>query len=390
MSSDFDALISNPVSLRWEFSKESDPKQQYRELNPPLTKYLLGLGLFISGHQPPEKDWDWAISWNDNINSNRYTERKLLDIGRITITSLLPISQIFIYLIGSILKEKWTGLLSAILLGVNAVVLLHGRRAMAEGVLIFGVIFATWSILKADKKPWLTGLGLAFAVNAKLSAVALIPAAFLALVWLPGYPKKKGRKIASNLIIFSSVFIIISLLLNPLFWGNPIKASISSFKARTQLVLQQVVDMNSVAPEKVLDTPMKRFAALFLNLYVSPPEYGLVGNLAPTTEDVADYTAIPGHNLFRGIIFGSVFFVLTIFGIYVAMRNLQSEDIETKRVISLLLFSTLSQSAFILIAVPLVWVRYSIPMIPFITLWIAYGISMLFSLKPPAKFKAPN
>jgi hypothetical protein len=74
----------------------------------------------------------------------------------------------------------------------------------------------------------------------------------------------------------------------------------------------------------------------------------------------------------------------------VAMRNLQSEDSETKRVISLLLFSTLSQSAFILIAVPLVWVRYSIPMIPFITLWIAYGISMLFSLKPPAKFKAPN
>lgn len=385
MSSDFDTLISDPTIMRWEYSKESDPKQRYRELDPPLTKYLLGLGLYISGPQPPEKDWDWVITWEDNITSNRYPDTKILKIGRITVTALLPLSLIFIYLIGTELKVKWTGLIASILLVTNAVVLLHGRRSMAEGTLLFGVIFAAWSILKADKKPWLTGLGLAVAVNAKLSAVGLFPAAFLALIWLPGNTKNKGRKIISNLILFSLVFILIFVILNPLYWGNPIQAAKFSYKARTQLVQQQVSDMKSIAPEKVLDTPIKRISALFLNLYISPPEYGLVANLAPTINDVEGYIAIPGHNLFRGIIFGSIFFVLTIFGIYVAIRSISRKDMESKRILSLLLFCTLSQSAFILIAVPLIWIRYSIPLIPFITLWIAYGISVLLSMKSAEK-----
>ena len=79
----------------------------------------------------------------------------------------------------------FTGLSAALLLGLNALVLLHDRRAMAEAALTFGVLLALWSFLTGKRHPWLIGLGLALAFNAKQTGLVLLPVGLLAVA-LPG------------------------------------------------------------------------------------------------------------------------------------------------------------------------------------------------------------
>jgi hypothetical protein len=381
MSSDTETWLENPSDLFWESNKQGTARQRYRELDAPLTKYILGIGRLTNGVDALPIDWDWGLTWEENLSSGAYPEEQLLIIGRRSITSLFPLTLIFMYLIGKKLDKPGLAILLVVILGTHAVVLLHGRRAMAEGTLLFGTSLAIWTILNAKDYPWLAGIGLAVAFNAKQSALALLPVALISAIWVDGYAKDRIKKILSNLFVFTVVFFLITLVMNPLYWNHPVKAFQSSLSARQTLVEQQIQDTIQIAPEKYLETTLQRLIILIGNLYISPPEYGLVGNLTPTRPEVNAYIEIPGHNLFRGMIWGSLSLGLTLFGFMVAMRNLAGKTIQNKRVVSLLILATLFQSAFIITFVPFTWIRYSIPMIPLAAIWLAYGISSLIPRK---------
>lgn len=385
MSGDFETLFSKPSDLYWRAENEEDPQQRYRELDAPLTKYIIGIGRIFTDQEALPKDWDWGLSWDENINYGRFPDKILLTTGRVSITTLLPISLILIFLIGQRLNGKWTGLFAVILLGTNAVVLLHCRRSMAEGTLLFGVLLAVYSILHVDKFPWFTGLSFAIAFNSKQSALALLPIAIFALMWRIDNTKLQVKKIIINLLIFSSVFILTTFLLNPLYWRTPIKAAVVSYNNRMALVELQVSDTKNIAPEKVLDTPLKRVLSMITNLYISPPEYGLVGNLVQTRETVDKYIDIPGHNLFRGLTFGAIFLTMTLFGLILAMRRTLRGNYNDNRTVILVLLATALMGTAILGAVPLSWIRYTVPMIPFVCIWIAYGITTVFTRKEGKK-----
>ena len=375
MSSDFEALLKNPGSLFWQPQREGDPRQRYRELDAPITKYLLGLGRWIAGRDALPVDWNWAASWQGNLDAGAYPDAQLFRVSRVTITLMLPLSTFLIYLIGKRLQGRSTGLLAAILLGTNAVVLFHGRRAMAEGTLLLATLFAVWSFLKARQSPWLVGLGMGLAFNAKQSALALLPVALIALVWLPPDQKQRPKKIASNLFQFAIVFTTVILVLNPLYWRHPIMAARSAIQARGDLMERQIADTRGLAPDKVQETSLQRVGVLFLNLFISPPEYGLIENLRPTLEDIEIYLAIPGHNLFRGIIWGAVFFSLTFLGFYLALRRVIIDKTGKSQTLIILLLATLFQAVGLVAAVPLYWIRYTIPLVPFTCLWMAYALT---------------
>ena len=378
MSSDFEAWFTNPSSMFWHVDKEDDPRQRYRELDAPLTKYLLGLGRSLAGVKALTVDWDWSGSWDENINNGAYPDGQLTRVGRATITLLLPISTILIFSIGKHIHGRATGFLAAVLLGTNAVILLHGRRAMAEGTLLLGTVFAVWCILKAHKFPWLAGLGLAIAFNAKQSTLALLPAAMVALIWLPGVKKPHFSTILKNLLIFFFVFTLVTAVLNPIYWRHPYKAIQSAIKARATLMEVQISGTQEIAPEKIMDAFPQRVFVLLLNLYISPPEYGLIENLSPTKDDVSAYIAFPGHNLFRGIFWGAILFVLTLFGLYMATRNSLRKVDHRSRILILLLLATFLQTVGLLAVLQLYWIRYTIPLIPFVCLWIAYGLTTFY------------
>ena len=143
---------------------------------------------------------------------------------------------------------------------------------------------------------------------------------------------------------------------------------------------EQLSENRRIAPEKTMGNFRERIFVLMLNLFISPPEYGLIENLAPTHDDLSAYLSIPGHNLFRGIIWGGIFFTITIFGMYSALRDVFSTQFPTKRDLILLLLTTFCLIFGLGTALQIYWIRYSIPLIPFMSLWMAYGLTALWTL----------
>ncbi len=383
MSSDFDMLFANPLSMAWEPGKEADLRTHYRLIDAPLTRYLLGLGRSIAGLPPLPVDWDWTLSWEENRIAGALPQEQLLQTGRLTVTLLLPLSLLFIYLIGREIGGEASGLLAVLLLGSNALTLLHGRRAMAEGALTLGAVFALWSFLQAERRPWLAGLGMALAFNAKHSALALLPVGLLAAAWGPFNPQAGAladrlKRALVNVSIYGAVFASLTLFMNPFLWRDPIGAVQVSLRERRALLDRQLADTLKLAPEKALLTPAQRGMALLANLLIVPPAFAETNQYHPYTAYAEQrYLSLPGHNLLRSLQGAGVTLGLFLFGVALALVDFRKLRLEQRRALALLALATVSQAALLILTVPLTWQRYVIPLTPLVCLWSAYPLARL-------------
>lgn len=382
-SRDFEALISDPLSLVWDSSNEGVQEQTYRELNPPLPKYILGIGRYIAGFDAEHVsvDWNWSLTWEENEQAGALPPFELLKAARIASTMMLPFSIIILYLCGKRMKDRETGFVAALTFGIHALVLLHGRRAMAEGTLLFSVSLFILSTFLGSKRPWLAGLASSLAVCSKLSAVALFPIGLLSAVWVTSEERPSIKKAFGNGSIFIAVFAIITFSLNPFLWTNPIKALNVIYQARLEFLAGQVELIRILAPNQVLDNPLQRLAVMLAHLFITKPQMAEVGNyLAYTAEIEKAYLAQPLHNFLRGMIGGAVMLLLAALGMSFSILERGSRNIQKTRMAVLLFSGTLVQSLALLWANPLPFQRYYIPLIPFICLWIGLGGSALLHM----------
>lgn len=380
MSSDFDALVTRPASLAWTPDRRDDPQLIIRLLDAPLTRYTLGVGRALAGLSAPPVDWDWGLTWAENEAAGALPSERLLVAGRLAVTLLLPLSVTFIYLSGRAAGGWVAGVVAALLLGTNALVLVHSRRAMAEGALTFGVTLALWGCLRGDRRPWLAGLGVALAFNAKQSALALFPVGLLAVVWLPADASRRRRRLATHLLQYMAVFGLLTLALNPVLWRDPVRAAGEMWRARGELLARQVADAERLAPGQVLDTPVQRLGVMAANLFYLPPAFYEVDNYAEDTAAAEEaYLRNPAHHLLRGLAGGTLMLVLTLFGLIAAALQWRRESAPQRRVLTLLLLATLLQTALLVAAVPLPWQRFVMPLVPMACLWAGYGVSRLFA-----------
>ena len=379
MSSDFEWVFSQPQNLFWIAGDHSD-QQRYRLVDAPLTRYILGAGRLLVGLPALPADWDWSKSWEQNRIAGALPDQKLLVAGRSSISVFMPLSLIFMFLIGRKSQRPLAGLFSAFLLGTNALVLLHARRAMAEGILLFCVTLFIFSLYNSHKNLWLPAVSAVLAFNAKHSAVALLPIGFLAAS-IPSNPiEGKYRKAVVNLTLFTVTFLFITLALNPVLWHNPLSAARAMIAARTDLLERQVAFARQVAPQQLMETPAERLAVLLTHLYVSPPIFAEAGNyLANTAESERIYLSSPAHGLFRGLWGGGITLFFTLTGLVEGIQTIRKNDARQRRWMWLLLISTLCFVAVYLAAVPLTWQRYVIPLIPFTSLWAGIGLDRFLS-----------
>jgi hypothetical protein len=89
----------------------------------------------------------------------------------------------------------------------------------------------------------------------------------------------------------------------------------------------------------------------------------------------ANYLANPFHSLFRGLAGGALLLVLTLVGITRALRRARFPDSEGRRTVALCLLATGVQAAALVLAVPLAFQRYVIPLVPLVCLWSGYALS---------------
>jgi len=382
MSADFETWFEDPLSMAYSAHQQSDRKQIYRELDAPLTRYILGKARWLLGLPALETDWDWTKTWVENQNAGALPDEELLFIARLAITLLLPLSLFFLYQIGFRLSGIICGLLAVLFYGTHTLVLLHNRRAMAEGALSFGVIFALWSFLRANKFPWLAGIATAIAFNAKQSTLAMFPIGLIAVSWLPTYTPNRNRKILYGWLQYLAVFVVLTFLLNPLYWRQPLTALRASWDARQRLLTQQVADVSRLAPDHVLETPSERLAVLIGNLYFSKPAFAEAQNYhAQTSATEQVYLATPGHLLFRNLIGAAVMLALTLFGLASVGLHVRQVSKNQKRALVMILAATLLQFLILIALIPLAWQRYIMPLVPYVCLWSAYGIGSIIDHK---------
>jgi len=404
MSSDFETLFSNPLSLAWDTDVTTDSKDDsslrahYRLVDTPMTRDLLGLARWVSGFPPLPADWDWSKTWEQNQAAGAIPEEGLLRAGRVILTLFIPLNLWLIYRIGVRLHSHSTGLLAALLFGLNALVLLHNRRAMAEAALTFGVLIALWSFLEGSRRAWVVGLALAFAINTKQTAYALLPVGLLAVALPPfslrGDPNSSKFQIlirvALNWAEVLLIILLVTLALNPFLWKQPVQAIQAAWAERQELMTRQVNEFNRLNPESSLNSPPRRTAALIANLYMTMPAFAEISNYAQETAAAEQqYLANPANHLLRGMLPGGILFALTLAGIGLAglklLTSLRAHHTlvspilrRRQEAIFITLISTFTLGVGIYWLIPLPWQRYLMPLVPFVCLWIAYAITIIF------------
>lgn len=361
MSSD---VNQNPAQLFWQPGAELDPRQRYRELDAPLTRTLIGLGLWVTRTPGLETDWDWSKTWQQNQAAGALPSARTLLVSRLSLMLLFPFTLWLMFLNGKKLAGTpgaWGALL---LTATNAYLLLHTRRAMAEGVLLFCIALAIWCLLSLIKYPWLMGIAIALAINAKQSTAPFLLVGMAALCWPIVFRSWRTR--LRDIALFSLLMIGITFLLNPFLWRDPFHAGQAALAARSDLLARQVAEVGAQTPGMVLTSPLSRLGAMTAQLFFTPLAVADVGNYLLNTQATADaYLANQFNTLLRSPTGGAVLLLIALLGLIVAMRILIKQK---SRSMAILLAATILQALFLIIFFPIPWQRYYLPLLPWIIL----------------------
>ena len=377
MSQDLEILFSRPLSLAWEPDSPLTNEIMLRSLGAPLSKYLFGIGRLITDTPGLITDWNWSLSWSENLSAGAYPSDRLLLISRSITTSLLLGSLVFLYKTINNFFPKSTALIAVIFLGLNPLFLLHGRRAMNEAAALMGICFLLWALSHETIRPWLVGIALAVAFNAKQSTIALLPLGIIA-VWRPFKIRSKPNIIAKRLVVLGTFFLLITYLLNPFFWKHPVQATQYSLEITSELQENQLSDYYPSPADVKKQTLPYRALALFSNLFLSPPSTADVANYLTDIEPQEEiYFNFPLHSLGRSSISANVFIVLVLSGFIIGLIKVFTHEKSSVSIIYLLLLASILEFFFILFLLPLPWQRYIVPLLPFVSIWAAIGLMPL-------------
>jgi len=370
VSQDFFDIIDDPRSLAMTPGTELSPRDVYRALDAPLARYLIGLTRFIIKKPGLAANWNWSDDWNGNLANGAYPSPSLLFTARFLPTLLIPFSICFFYFTARKLIPKLPAVIASLFLGLNPLVLLHCRRAMAESALLFGVTFFLWTVTQDKIRLPLVGFGLAIAVNSKQTAAALIPVGIIAVCLQPD-DSHRLRNMLARVGLFGAIFGITSFLLNPFYWRAPVEAIYLSYKERSLLLQMHAADHLSGFKINLVTLVY----SLVFNLFISPPIPAEVGNfLTATFPSAQRYFSIFPHLWGRSLFAGSLQITIILGSIYVLFKRYSHYDSRLQRKLLLLSLSTLFLIIIILFTPPIPWQRYVIPLLPLAAFWLGYGL----------------
>lgn len=381
MGADLKHLFSNPQTLAWESGQPITDEVRYRMIDAPLTRYLVGIGQFLSGKQALPADWNWSSSWEMNKISGALPNVDLLILGRLAVGCFFPLSVILIYLNCLRIDGKMMGIISVLFFAFHPLTLLHTRRAMAESVLVFAILFTLFALLGKNQRAFLTGFVLALAFNAKHSAILLMPVGLIAVCWVPASSPVMTSRIAKNIINYLLGFILLTVLLNPVFWRNPFAAVEEALYQRQNLLERQVVDARIISPQLILESPLERVAVTLGQVYLAPPIFSEVGNYRTETEFSEDqYLDKYGNNLGRNVYSAAIFLGSTLLGIIASFRRVSQHGFYQEKSLTLILLSFFTLLIGMIATIPLAWQRYSIPLVPFISIFASLGLVWIIKI----------
>ncbi len=367
MSGDLKTLLRSPFGMAYPRGEKR--RAHYRLVDAPLTRYAIGVGLALAGEQPTKTDWDWSKTWQENKRLGALPSERQLLAARSAIAALAFASAVLIFAVGARLGGLAAGLLAFALVLLNPLALLHARRAMMEGTLLFGVALTLWAITARNPKPWLVGLAFAIAVNAKPWGIGLLPAAALALAQDGSHIHKKALHRWGIALLTA---MLVTFALNPVFWKKPSQATLAALRERFATTAFQQKEYSAVAPFMVPKGLKAKSAVVLGHLYFAPLQFMETGNykheLAPA---IRIYEANPLNRWGRNITVGGLLFILTLLGFLAMMTEFRRPPVLAT------IIATLGMGSTITLAIPLNFQRYVVGLLPFVELSIAFGLALM-------------
>ncbi|HLY26506.1 MAG TPA: glycosyltransferase family 39 protein [Aggregatilineales bacterium] len=230
--------ITNLATLSTVFyrPKIDDPRlsdeQEFRLQNGVISKYAIGLFASLLG-QPIEAmndPWFWGADYNDNLSHGHLPNGVVLLAARFSSTVMLMLSTALVFKIGWMLRGRWAAWTASFVYATLPSVLLNGRRAMFEGATLLGVALVIFAALvlaqlcrkyAADRlwRNWiLFGLACGFGIASKHTLLIIVAPAFLALL----VTNWRSVRHWLNLAIAALTALALFLLLNPAWWTAPL------------------------------------------------------------------------------------------------------------------------------------------------------------------------
>jgi 4-amino-4-deoxy-L-arabinose transferase-like glycosyltransferase len=382
MSADMNQLWNNPEAVFYSANPTEPLRQHYRLVDAPLTRYFVGFSLAVFGEPLLPTDWDWSKTWEENSAAGALHSQSQLIAARFFPYLAFPLMLYLAYLFGRHTLSNWVSLVLVILVGINSLVLLHTRRAMAESFLLLGCFLLLFLLTRPKISPWLLGLAAAFTINAKQTAISFIP---VIIVVFLAQTNTSWKQRLSELTKFVFILLVTTYLLNPIIWKEPITAIQAGIRERSTLISNQVTAFSELMPDRVLNDPIKKFAGLIGNLYFTRPAIQDVGNYTQSLAQYSDrYLSNPINSLTRSPVAAMLLLALSLLGAGFAALTLRTKQLTPPFIV---LMACVSQVAAILIGLQLPFQRYMIPIVPYVAWFAAYSIETIHKVvkqKQPA------
>ena len=380
-----------PGAVCWQSGAATDPAALERARTAPLPRHILGLerlvGILPAGAVPV--DWDWTTTWAVNSEQGAVPSAAVLLAARVPMALLTSLAALLVFLIARRIGGAGAGWAAALLFIFNPLMLVHGRRAMSESALVFGVCLAIWLMMRLPRGGLIQGAGVALAVLSKHSGIVVAPVALFSALW-PDAPADGGAagpargrvrlyfgRALRTSALMALGFAVVFGLFSPSLWCHPFAALSATARGRTSLVDAQVEALRSAGAAFVLATPAERIVALIDRLFVASPVFWEIPNYAAETAvSEAAYMRGPIANLLRGPVLGSVMLALALLGAAIGMLLVfrRATASASRRDLAIALVWLVGTILALLALVPIAWQRYYLPLLPALCVWQGYAL----------------
>lgn len=389
----------NPVALTVQPPYFIDTDPQLRILNGSFNRYTIGLARALVGvpatELPPIPGWDWGLTYARNIETGHLPDESLLLAARLSSALFLAVSVPLMFLLAQQFGSMLIAYVATGLYALHPVVLLNGRRALQEGsMLFFGLLVVLTAVVIVKRRaasepvPIYVWLGLitagACALASKHSAVVFVGAAYGG-VWLAELVHfRLGRfgRVTLTLAGCGLLTLMLNIALLPALWNDAVARFNDLLTVRAELIDIQIgIDPN--APMSLIE----RLTQLVVQPFLTPPafwEVPLLDFYTAIEGDIAAYLASPLSGYPVGGVIGFAFTLLAVGGMLLSLLP------HLRRFgwsLTIVLWVWLLMTTASLLANPLPWQRYYLPLIPVAALFAAISVSRLiqFLTARPAK-----
>jgi hypothetical protein len=418
MSRDYETAFveGNPRALETQPPYYIDDDYQLRILNGSINRYSIGLSRALAGigadQLPPRPGWDWGLSYDDNLNTGHRPSEALMLAGRLP-SSLFLAASVFV-MFGLVWQfssaDKWferpLAYIATAMYTFNPIILLNGRRAMQEGsLLFFGLLTILTAAVIARRRandqptPFYLWIGLilagALTLASKHNGIVFVvgglgwifvgelsyhlEAYFLRRGGSETLPYNRGHfKPFLRDIAFTSVKLIISgvlivalfVALSPALWNDPVARFGDLLTVRAELL-----DIQTTADPLAPTTLQQRIEGIITQPFLTPLAHFEVSSwetFAPITAEISTYMNSPLSGIQFGTWVGLALTILIVIGLATLFIPRLRPNREWASSLGLLVWLGVTIAS--LLANPLPWQRYYLPLIPIAALLAGIGL----------------